>query len=128
MPRAISAGGPSQQGTPTTQDRPGRTDQGAQDLPLEWGLGAGREGHGQKDGSATLQGASPAPCGALGCGRGRGLPPQALRLGRWTKAPRESGTAACGLGTRAALWDRGQWVAAGVRSPIPGLGAGRWEP
>ena len=41
MPRAISAGGPSQQGTPTTQDRPGRTDQGAQDLPLEWGLGAG---------------------------------------------------------------------------------------
>lgn len=25
MPRAISAGGPSQQGTPTTQDRPGRS-------------------------------------------------------------------------------------------------------
>ena len=70
MPRAISAGGPSQQGTPTTQDRPRRTDQGAQDLPLEWGLGAGWEGHGQKDDSATLQGAPPPSVGLWGVGGG----------------------------------------------------------
>lgn len=37
MPRASSEHGPSRRAPP-----PPRTDQGAQDLPLEWGLGAGK--------------------------------------------------------------------------------------
>ena len=127
MPRAISAGGPSQQGTPTTQDRPRRTDQGAQDLPREWGLGAGWEGHGQKDGSATLQGAPPPSVGLWGVGGGEGF---LLRPSDWGGGQRPRGGAARrprGLGTRAALWDRGQWVAAGVRSQGWGRGAGSRE-
>lgn len=43
VPRASSEHGPSRRAPP-----PPRTDQGAQDLPLEWGLGAGKAASARK--------------------------------------------------------------------------------